>query len=87
MNPRLNLRLNLSLLAMALGVVAILGPASAQTPDLAAIARASGTPVHGDHGQNCDASGKSWASQRQPLISFAPNAMHLPSIARAACSS
>ena len=32
------------LLAMALGVVAILAPASAQTPDLAAIARASGTP-------------------------------------------
>jgi N-acetylmuramoyl-L-alanine amidase len=44
MNPRLISRLNPALLAMALGVLAILAPASAQTPDLAAIARASGTP-------------------------------------------
>ena len=36
MNPRL--------LAMALGVLALLGPASAQTPDLGSIARAPGTP-------------------------------------------
>src|SRR5476651_2252978 len=36
--------MNFRLLAMALGVVAILAPASAQTPDLAAVARASGTP-------------------------------------------
>jgi hypothetical protein len=33
-----------SLLVMALWVVAILAPASAETPDLAAIARSSGTP-------------------------------------------
>jgi N-acetylmuramoyl-L-alanine amidase len=32
------------LLAMALGVLALLGPASAQTPDLGSIARAPGTP-------------------------------------------
>src|SRR6202051_1422306 len=34
----------LRLLAIALCVVAILSPASAQTPDLAALAQASGTP-------------------------------------------
>src|SRR5687768_6098545 len=44
MNPRLISRLNPAVFAMALGVIAILAPASAQTPDLAAIARASGTP-------------------------------------------
>src|ERR1700755_707823 len=32
------------LLAMALGVLALLAPASAQTPDLGSIARASGSP-------------------------------------------
>jgi N-acetylmuramoyl-L-alanine amidase len=36
--------MNFRRLAMALGVVAILAPASAQTPDLAALARSSGTP-------------------------------------------
>ena len=36
--------MNIRLLAMALGVLAILGPASAQTPDLGSIARGSGTP-------------------------------------------
>src|SRR3984957_12719726 len=36
--------MNVRLLAMALGVVAILAPASAQTPDLTALARSSGTP-------------------------------------------
>jgi N-acetylmuramoyl-L-alanine amidase len=36
--------MNLRLLAMALGVLAHLGPASAQTPDLGSIARAPGTP-------------------------------------------
>ena len=36
--------MNFRLLAMALGALAILAPAAAQTPDLAALARASGTP-------------------------------------------
>src|SRR5665213_3322617 len=36
--------MNFRLLATALGLLAILAPASAQTPDLAQIARASGTP-------------------------------------------
>src|ERR1700685_2157298 len=36
--------MNFRRLAMALGIVAIVAPASAQTPDLAALARASGTP-------------------------------------------
>src|SRR5271156_4743708 len=36
--------MNLRLLATALGVVMLLGAASAQAPDLATIARASGTP-------------------------------------------
>jgi hypothetical protein len=36
--------MNFRLLAMALGVLTILGPASAQTPDLGSIARASGSP-------------------------------------------
>ena len=36
--------MNTRWLAMALGVLAILAPASAQTPDLGSIARASGTP-------------------------------------------
>jgi hypothetical protein len=36
--------MNLRLLVAALGVIAILAPAAAQTPDLASIARGSGTP-------------------------------------------
>lgn len=36
--------MNFRLLAMTLGVLALLGPASAQTPDLGSIARASGSP-------------------------------------------
>ena len=36
--------MNFRRLALAFGVVAILAPASAQTPDLAALARSSGTP-------------------------------------------
>ena len=36
--------MNLRLRAAALGVIAILAPAAAQTPDLASIARGSGTP-------------------------------------------
>src|ERR1700721_4494607 len=36
--------MNFRRLAMALGFVAIVAPASAQTPDLAALARSSGTP-------------------------------------------
>src|ERR1700726_4781274 len=36
--------MNLRLLVAALGVIAILAPAAAQTPDLATIARGSGTP-------------------------------------------
>jgi len=36
--------MNFRLLAMTLGVLALLGPASAQTPDLGSIARVSGSP-------------------------------------------
>ena len=36
--------MNLRLLVAALGVIAILAPAAAQTPDLASISRGSGTP-------------------------------------------
>jgi len=36
--------MNFRLLAMALGIVAILAPASAQTPDLEVLARSSGAP-------------------------------------------